>query len=736
VGRDAELGQLIASLDGLVKGKGSAWLIGGESGVGKSRLLDELRIRALVEGVLVLRGQAVEGGGLPYQLWRDPMRRLVTGTELSDLEAGVLKPLVPDLSTLLNRSVPDAPELDARGARQRLSLTIMDVFKRQKQPVVLILEDLHWASESLEPLRQLNLFVDEFPWLIVAGYRDDEMPTLLEAPLPDDLPGMTVMRLGRLNDHEIGQLSTRMLGEIGQQPALLDLLKRETEGNIFFMVEVLRTLAEDAGRLSEIGNMTLPNTVAASGVIGVVRRRLDRLPEAVYTWLKQTAVIGREPDMVVLRTIHETSETAHQSVSQTLDTLLTLCASAAVLEIVDGNWRFAHDKIRETVLTDLTADERIRLHRRAAETIEQVYPEDIAYAEVLLEHWYIAGDTAKTLHYTVIAGERLVIYSAEYDTAKRLLERGLNLVEDLPAEQRGSIPARLAWLLAVAYMRQGDYSSATQYYQDSLKLAEGDHQVMVDDWNGLSDVENRRGNYAAAQDAASQALTLAEKAGNQKGMAASLNGLGVAADLQGDYAAARTYYEQTVALCREIGDQRGLAIGLNNLGNIISDQGDYATAINYYEQSLAIRRSIGDRSGIAACLNNLGIAAYDLGDYAATQAYQEQSLAIRQEIKDRPGIAVSLNNLAVVASDRGDYATAQAYDEQSLAIKREIGDQAGVAMSLHNLGGTAYSVGDYVTSQTYHEQSLMLRRELGDQVGVATSLTNLGRTELAQHNLA
>ena len=120
VGRKTELATLETALEAAVAGQGSFWLIGGESGVGKSRLLDELQTRALVDGALVLRGGAVAEGGLPYHLWRSAVRRLVLETELTDLEAGILKPLVPDIAALLERDIPDAPELTGTANQERL----------------------------------------------------------------------------------------------------------------------------------------------------------------------------------------------------------------------------------------------------------------------------------------------------------------------------------------------------------------------------------------------------------------------------------------------------------------------------------------------------------------------------------------------------------------------------------------------------------------------------------------
>src|SRR5215213_9668441 len=260
VGREVEVAQLRAALGRALAGQSSAWLVGGESGVGKSRLLEELRTEALVAGALVVRGQGVEGGGALYQIWRDPLRRLVLEVQLSDLEAGILKDLVPDIGALLGRAVPDAPMLEGVARRQRLADTIAQLLRRQRQPVLLLLEDLQWADESLDPLHGVLRAADA-PLLVLGSYRDDERPDL-----PTRLPGAQILRLGRLSPEEVAGLSAAMLGEAGQQPQVVALLARETEGNAFFMVEVARALAEEAGSLAKIGGTMLPASVIAGGV--------------------------------------------------------------------------------------------------------------------------------------------------------------------------------------------------------------------------------------------------------------------------------------------------------------------------------------------------------------------------------------------------------------------------------------------------------------------------------------
>src|SRR5262249_40740512 len=147
------------------------------------------------------------------------------------------------------------------------------VFRKQEQPIVLILEDLHWADEDLLLLKRLMRYIQTLPLMIVASYRNDERPDL-----PTQLPGMRLISLQRLEHESIAELSESMLGPGGRQLDIVDFLQRETEGNAFFLVEVVRVLAEEAGRLDQIGTMVLPHSVVSGGIQRIVERRLHRIP--------------------------------------------------------------------------------------------------------------------------------------------------------------------------------------------------------------------------------------------------------------------------------------------------------------------------------------------------------------------------------------------------------------------------------------------------------------------------
>jgi serine/threonine protein kinase/tetratricopeptide (TPR) repeat protein len=716
VGRDSELARLMDSLDAANNGRGSVWLVGGESGIGKSRLIDELAIRALVHGAIVLRGQGVTGGGLPYQLWREPLRRLVLSTPLDDLEASVLKELVPDIERLLDRTISDAIELSGQAGRTRLYTTIVNVFRRQQTLVLLILEDLHWARRSLDVMQALMPFVSQIPLLVVASYRDDEKPNL-----PALLSGARLMKLERLSDDAVVKLAESMLGEAGHNPAVIALLQRQTEGNVFFLVEVVRALAEDAGQLSAIGQGELPQTVFAGGIQQIINRRLHRVPMQARRLLKLAAVMGRSIDLRLMQHLYRGN----------LDAWLTTCSNAAVLEFQDGGWRFTHDKLRESLLNELGKDER-GLHRRVAEAIETVYPGEKSRYALLAVHWQIAGNRMRAAEYSYLAGIHFTAISL-YNDALAMLEKARDLIGEIAANSAQPLRVAVGIQLGIVYERRSDYAAAQEYLEPALKLAWqlGERELQTQALLQLGIVSFRQGDNIAARDYAEQSLAFAQESGDRGAIADSVYTLGTAAYSRGDLDVARGYIEQSLTIRREIGDRTGQATSLNGLGLIAQAQRGFGTAKAYLEESLAIRREIGSRHGVADCLNNLGFVAQTQGDYDAARDYYLQSLAISREIGNRFNVAIIYNNLGFLALLSGDINSAYTYEQESLAIQREIGDRHGLAYTLNDLAHIAIEKGDYAIAHDFNEQSLALRREIGDRRGIAACLSTLGR--LAYH---
>lgn len=629
VGREGEMLKLRRALGDALDGRGSAWLIGGESGVGKSRLFDELGTMAMVEGALTLRANSISEGGLPYNLWRDAMRRLSLSTELTDAEVAVLKEIVTDIETLIGRTVPDAPALDGKAHQQRLVQTIGNVIRRQPEPTVLLMEDLQWTQESLEPLKYLSAFVQDLPLLIVANYRDDE-----RADLPDLLTGWKHLRLKRLSRTAIAELSASMLGRIGKRQTIVDLLHRETEGNTFFIIEVVRALAEDAGTLERIGVTTLPTSVVAGGMTAVIRRRLSRIPPESYPLLKLAAVAGRRIDTAVLEYLSERGD---------IGLWLTHCEAAAVLEVHEGRWQFTHDKLREALLFDLNADETPDLHRRVASAVEHIHSGDDAYALSLAQHWINAGDARKAAQYAIIAGEQLLAIS-NYLEGRELM---LKVLRMLPKGKFDRLRMNLLNLTAEFAGRLSDYHKALELYEESLVLARhfDDPSGIAEVLNGMAFVEYLADHFDAARDHSEEALRQAQIAKDEKNSARALNNLGVVAEMEEDFIIAQEFYRQSLMVFQHLNDRRGEASCLNNMGTVADSLGAYRTAQEYYRQSLAICREINYSFGVSVLSNNLGVVSERLEEYEVARQYYADGLHIARDIGDRRGCAHCLANM-------------------------------------------------------------------------------------------
>lgn len=461
VGRETEVGLLSTSLTDAIAGLGSSWLIGGESGIGKSRLLDELRTLALVNGTVVLRGYAASGGSRPYEVWREPLRRLILSNDLDNVEAGILKTVIPDISNLLERKTIDVPNFDSESIKARLLSTIANVFKRCEQPMLVLLENLHWADEeSLDLLALLVQMAAWLPLMIVGSYRDEELPNL-----PARLPEMQVIRLKRLSPNAIAELSRSMLGTAGSQARIVDLLQRETEGNPFFLIEVVRALAEEAGRLDKIGDMELPEHVFTGGVRRIIERRLSRVTPAGRPLLQISAVSGNRLDLAVLSTASPTTN---------MEQWITDCAGVAVLEMRDGRWHFAHDKLRIGLIENLDSEQLRTLHQQVATAIEQTHPNATSEVANLAFHWHEAQDVEKEGYYVALAGEQ-ALRSGAYQTAVPYLERALVLASHSKIKRSNGGAARLHQVylerqLAEAYYGGGELVKSREHQENAMKL--------------------------------------------------------------------------------------------------------------------------------------------------------------------------------------------------------------------------------------------------------------------------
>jgi DNA-binding SARP family transcriptional activator len=478
VGREGELAEFQAAVDEALSGRMSLFLIAGEPGIGKSRLADEATSLAEARGARVCWGRCWEAGGAPaYWPWVQGLREYIRTAD-DELVREQLEPGAADIAQMLPElhelfpDLPPPPSLDPEGARFRLfdSTALFLRAAGESQPLVLVLDDLHAADEpSLLFLQFLARSLREARVVVVGAYRDTEprREALSEAVAEARREPIThYVRLGGLDEDEVAAV-VELVGGTRPSEELATALYRETEGNPLFVSELVRLLASE-GRLEEAagGNGTLS---IPQGVREVIDHRLRHLSEDCTRLLSIASVLGRDFRLDALERLSERPR------EQVLDLLDEARAARVVVHppAGRGGLRFSHALIRDSLYGDLSASERLVLHRRAVESLEELYAaEQEPHLTELAYHSLEAapgGDAQKAIQYARAAGDQAATLLA-YEEAARLYRMALDALEVKVPPDEGT---RCELLLALgdAVARGGDLPAAKEIFVRAADLA-------------------------------------------------------------------------------------------------------------------------------------------------------------------------------------------------------------------------------------------------------------------------
>lgn len=454
VGREDELERLSAAWRAAVAGGTSAMLIAGEPGVGKTRLAGEWCRHAYDNGALVIYGRCDEDLGAPYQPFAEALRALVPclGAGVLGGLRGVeaLLTLVPGLADL----VPDlaAPtRADPETERYALfdAVVALLAVASASAPVVLVLDDLHWAAKpTLLLLRHLLRFGEQARLQIIGTYRSTDLDRShpLAAMLADLHRDGTADRLSLsgLDEDDV----TAYVAEAGyNDEELARALASVTGGNPFFLIEALRHVDESGGRWDQ---STLPQ-----GVREAVSRRLSRLPAEANKALAAAAVVGSRFALeLVERVVGD----------DLVDAFDEACRAGIVIEEPGGRYRFNHAIVRQSLLAELPSVRRMRLHQRIATTLEsEPGAEDELLAELAYHYFECAwaGNAAKAVEYCRRAADQAMTRLA-YEGAADLYDHALHALEEIDEElpDRDDQTAELLVARCEALLAAGDVASA------------------------------------------------------------------------------------------------------------------------------------------------------------------------------------------------------------------------------------------------------------------------------------
>ena len=745
VGRAEELSLLMAALDAARSGSQQVIELVGPPGIGKSRLVSELRTLGDDSGFEGLEvATDPYSTSEPYSAFRTLLRQIAgipgrrtreeAGAELAELVCAELPDLVPWLPLLAipmdaeAEPTPEASNLDAEASRTQIHVTVEAFLDRLlTNPTLIVVEDAHWLDDASEFL--LRHLVDRpgaRRWLLVVTTRPGIDPfSKAEAahavkidlePLPDDLAATLTLDIAAeyaLSQDEVDKLVTR------------------SGGNPLFVRELVT--AARSGQHVE----TLPDTVES-----LLTTRIDTLEPSDRVLLRYASVVGPTFDLPLL------AEVLADELPEARDPDRWHHLEEFVVRRDDEVLAFRHDLVRATAYEGLSFSRRREIHGRVGSALEtRLGTRAEEEAALLSLHFYEAGDSRRSWQYAVTAGERAEAGFANV-VAADLYERALASAADLtdlpPAEV-----ARVHESLGDVCERFAAYERA----RGALEAARG----LVDPEDAILDAR-LLGKQAAAlelmgryDEAAGDRSTLAhayylldaaltdlgsheglrylelarpiyEELGDLRGLGVVLSNLGIHAYYEGRWDESARYYAESREAKERSGDVIGGAIQVNNEGEIFSDQGRLDEAVPAFEVFLRACRAAGWPFGAGAALSNLGRAAARDGRFDDAHARFAEALAIFEELGSERFKVEAKARLGecLVFEGRSDEALAVVAECRDLARKTPVG---GLEALLERVSGLALAqIGKPAEASERLSEGLRLAREMKAEFEIALTM--------------
>ena len=678
VGRQKEMGDLKASLEDALSGRGRLVTLVGEPGICKSRTAQELTTYAGLRGCQVLWGRSYEEQGVPsYWPWVQAIRSYVRERDpdqlRSDIGSGAadIAEVVSDVRDRLP-GLPPAPQLEPEQARFRLfdSITAFLKTASQRQPLVLVLDDLHWADQpSLALLQFVARELNGARLLIIGTYRD--MGLSRQHPLAEALGELTRERLFQrvllrgLTQEDVGRFIEMTSGR-GAPRGLIEAVHAQTEGNPLFVTEVVRLLVQEGELGSDQVRETDSWTIRIpEGVREVIGRRLNRLSQRCNESLTVASIVGRE------FTLEQLGPIVDDITEDRLFDVLEEALAARVIEEMPqsvGRYQFTHALIQETLSGEMSTTRKVRLHARIAQALEELYGDDAEAHAVELVHHYSEAEamigSEKLVHYSLLAGERALAAYAHED-AQLHFQRGLAARDGLPMDiQTAGLLFGFGRSQAATLDSQrvgeavGNLSRAFDYY---VEIGELDRAVAIAEHTVSAPFGYRTG-MAQLID---KALVLVPPDSHTAGRLLSQY-VRVIGSEEGDDQAAQEALGRALAIAQREGDTElelrtlASACSLNLLHLRLEDCLEKALrAIDLATLVDAPQAEVPARYYAAQCL-------ILKGDLAEARRHATAALAPAERLRDRwLGLALVVNGLLSMLE--GDFAAARDFLDRGLA---------------------------------------------------------------------
>jgi tetratricopeptide (TPR) repeat protein len=722
VGREREAATLQSLVADLARGQGHVAGIVGEPGVGKSRLLGELR-HTIGDDADWFEGRCLSyGATIPYLPVLDLLRGVCGITDADTPEQAADRvhtrlgglgldaaSRAPALLQLLGLKPAQAQvaALDGDALLSRTLDTLRQLWLRTsaRRPLVLVVEDLHWIDPASERcLAGLAASLGGAAVLLLATYRPGYRPAWIDRSYAAQIS------LAPLGHDDSRRMVRSLAGSLADDPALTQLILDKAEGNPFFLEELVHAVGDEPGR-----PFAVPDSVQ-----GVLAARIDRLPERAKLLLQSAAVLGREFSESLLRAIAD----APDRVDADLRELTRLEFLHERADADEPAYVFKHALTQDVAYATLVAPRRRALHRRAAEALGALDADRKDELAPMLAHHYLEAEawaeaTVHARRAAEIASRAWANREAltRYDQALLAAERARR-----PAtERRALLEARAAVCTVL-----GRFDPAREDLEAALALAD-DAAARGRVLSALGELWGGHRDYTRGLDLTRQAVSILGTTDDRRALAGARAQLGIMLLNIVRMRESRDELEAAHALYESLADERGQARALEILGMNLTLSGELERAATLLDRVIPMLRALGDRRAEAGALCSQGAVLTMQKGLTVGLRSMELALEVSRSMEARGDEAFAHALSAEMRAWFGVLDAAAAEAGQTLAIARDLGHVEWTAYGLGILGRVHAECGDIVGARALHDEEAVLTRQLGGKIWIADAVGNIGQ---------
>ena len=730
VDRSKELEELKKNMDNAISKKGTTVFLRGEPGIGKTRLAEEFGKHVLSKGFLSLKGECLQHESMkPYLLFVDALTnyfQIASGEVIRKIieetppDIVNIVPIMSAFSQSFGITKKEKTSAGLKDEKERVFENMYNLILRisDKKPMVLFLDNLQWADESsLSLLQYIAKGVADSPIMLCCAYipRKTGMEKLSEiVQLMEKDKLFTSIDIERLDKKDVSKMIKSITEREDAPSHLIDFIYEKTNGNPFFVEEILRTIIEDniayvendEWVVKDLSLVKIPGTIK-----DVVNKIVDKLDKNGRKIIGAASAIGYRFQEDILGDIVHIDE---EKLVESLDELVNMRIIFRD-ETKDGIYTFTHPMMQEIIYHRMTQNEIGGLHKKIAENMEKIYKDNIdTVLYDVVRHFVNTDEYEKTLCYSMMAGKKAKDALA-FDESMKYYKIALDSLEKLDStlENKGK-NADAILNLGDIYRVTGEWDPALQQYENAAKISREikNEEQEAKSYIKIGEIKSERNEWDEAIKNFEKGLKISEKNNDARGMGEAYKNIGYVHWRKAEFDKSLDYFNKTMEYGKKINDPGMIAYANLRIGTVYSEKGEKEKGIEYLQKSIDISGRHGDFHTMTAAYNNIGEIYRAEGKYDEAIWYYKKQIEMAEKTGYVRLMGFGLSNSSECYAKKMELDMAKDYCDRALKIFTKLDEKYMIAASYHNYGLIYRFKKDWEKAIKYSQDCIKILKEI------------------------